>query len=156
MMKTRRMSKVATVDHDDDAGPSHEDTHPFSVSLPDDVDQDVLSQLFPQVDIASPSQDAIISFYRLLLAQHADLDATQRELDDARAEVEKKDIELDQALQDRESVSKEFEASLEAASDEMRQIKLERDQLCLYRCLKPFLVLNYWDQWKPRILCKFR
>lgn len=129
MMKTRRKSKAATVDHDDEAGPSHDDAHPLSVSLPDDVDQEVLSQLFPNVDITSPSQDAIISFYRLFLAQHADLDNTQRELDDTRAEVEKKDIELDQALQDKESVSKEFEASLEAASDEMRQIKLERDQL---------------------------
>jgi hypothetical protein len=48
---------------------------------------------------------------------------------DSRAELERKDIELDQALQDEETLSKELEANVEASNEELKQ---ERDRLGCY------------------------
>ncbi|KAF8718325.1 hypothetical protein AX14_011889 [Amanita brunnescens Koide BX004] len=93
------------------------------------LDIDALSSLVPDADLAAPNSEAIISVYRLLLQQVTDLNATQSELDESRAEVEKKDVELDQALRDRESLSKDFEQSLESSHVNLEKYKRERDQL---------------------------
>lgn len=135
MMKTRRKSKAAAAaaaDAEEHSSPAHDEPHSFTVSIPDDIDQDALSNLLPDTTLATPSQDLIISLYRLLLSQAADVDATQRDLDEARGESERKDVELDQALQDKESVSKDLEATIEALHEELKQVKHERDQLGKY------------------------
>jgi nucleoprotein TPR len=41
--------------------------------------------------------------------------------------VEKKDVELDQALQDRETMSNDLEQSLESFRAELHKVKQERD-----------------------------
>jgi nucleoprotein TPR len=51
----------------------------------------------------TPSPDAVLSLYRFVVSQAVDLDGSLRDLEVSRAEVERKEIELDQALQDRES-----------------------------------------------------
>ena len=132
-MKTRRRSKAAAAataeaSHSADAT-QVEDTHSFTIVIPEGLDVDTLSSLVPDADFAAPNSEAIISLYRLLLQQVADLNATQRELDESRAEAEKKEVELDQALQDRESLSKDFEQSLESSHVELEKYKRERDQL---------------------------
>ena len=121
-MLTRRKSKVAEPDS----------TVSIQVALSDDVDEDALTNLLPEINLASVSSDDILSIYRLLLSQLTSLDSAQRERDEARADTERKDIELDQALQDKESLSNDLEASVESVHKELHQVKQERDQLGSY------------------------
>ena len=119
---TRRKSKAAEPDS----------VAPLQITLSDDIDEDALSKLIPEINLASLSPDDILSIYRLLLSQLISLDSAQRERDEARADTERKDIELDQALQDKESLSNDLEASAESVHKELQQVKQERDQLGLY------------------------
>ena len=111
---------------------SKPDAVPLEITLSDDIDKDALSKLIPDIDLASLSADDILSIYRLLLSQLISLDSAQRERDEARADTERKDIELDQALQDKESLSNDHEASVESIHKELQQVKQERDQLGSY------------------------
>ena len=99
------------------------------IVIPDDIDTEFLSNLIPDVNLESPSPDAIVALYRLVQSHSADLDATQREVEELKAEVEKREVELDQALQDKETATKDLESSLEAAQNELRQVKQEKDEL---------------------------
>ncbi|KAF9452906.1 hypothetical protein P691DRAFT_659626 [Macrolepiota fuliginosa MF-IS2] len=103
----------------------------LTIFMPEDIDLATLSNLLPDTSITSPSPDAIVELYRLLLGQHSELENTQQELENVRAEVEKKDVELDQALQDRETGIKEMESQVETAQDELKKVKVERDDLAL-------------------------
>lgn len=132
-MKTRRKSKAASAAALDTEPDTHEEL--FSLTIPDDIDLDSLSDFLPGENLTSPSPDTIIALYRLLLAQALEGRSIAQELDEARAEVEKKDVELDQALQDRESLSRDLEATLEGVQKELAQVKQERDQLGIYRLL---------------------
>lgn len=120
MVETRRKSRIAH------ASEADSDAH---IVIPDDIDHEELAALLPDVDLHSPSPEAIVTFYKLLLAQAADLDASQRQLDEAHGETEKKEVELDQALQDRESATKELEGSVESLQEELNLVKRERDEL---------------------------
>ncbi|KAG6833443.1 hypothetical protein H0H87_006809 [Tephrocybe sp. NHM501043] len=128
MTKTRRQAQGAAAAAADADG---ERSHPYelSLTLPDDVDIESLSELLPDTNFASPSSDTIISLYRLILAQALEGRSIALELDEARAEAEKKDVELDQALQDRETATKELDETLENVQKELNQSKQERDQL---------------------------
>ncbi|KDQ62646.1 hypothetical protein JAAARDRAFT_54566 [Jaapia argillacea MUCL 33604] len=129
--KTRQSAATDGEDHAEISSQAGEDGAgaTLTLTLPDDVDLESLSNLLPDFSLTSPSTDAIISLYRLVLAQVAEVDAVQRDLEDVRAESERKDVELDQALQDRETATQELDASLEAAHNELKQVKLERDDL---------------------------
>jgi nucleoprotein TPR len=122
---TRRKSKAAEPDP----------AVPLQVALSDDIDEDALSKLLPEINLTSVSSDDILSIYQLLLSQLTSLDSAQRERDEARADTERKDIELDQALYDKESLSNDLEASVESVHKELHQVKQERDQLGSYNTL---------------------
>ncbi|KIK69702.1 hypothetical protein GYMLUDRAFT_107809, partial [Collybiopsis luxurians FD-317 M1] len=92
-------------------------------------DIDAFTNLVPDIDIHSPSPNSLLTLYQFLLEQADRLDTAQREVDEFRAETEKKDVELDQALQDREQFSKDVEEQTERLQDELTQVKQERDQL---------------------------
>jgi len=125
MTTTRRKSKAA-------ADPDTEPTRPLTVTLPADIDEDTLSSLLPETNLTSISSEDVIALFRLVVSQVLSLDNSERERDDARAELERKDIELDQVLQDKEGLSKDLEASVEAAIEELNLVKQERDQLGSY------------------------
>ncbi len=136
MMKTRRKSKAAAAAASQETATRENSPAPssaFVVNIPEDVDFDALSALLPDVNLSNPAPETIVSLYRLLLGQVADTDAAQRELEDARAEIQRKDVELDQALQDRETATSELESTLEAVQKELAQVKEERDALGAYR-----------------------
>lgn len=128
MMKTRRKTRTAMDEPDGDA-PRTDQMQPFVVSIPDDIDLDSLSDLLPGTSLTSPSSETIVALYRLLLAQALEGRSITQELDEARAEVEKKDVELDQALQDRESMSRELETSLNSVHTQLDQMREERNKL---------------------------
>ncbi|KAI0308529.1 hypothetical protein OF83DRAFT_1073321 [Amylostereum chailletii] len=139
-MKTRRKSKVAAAaaaeteqDHDA-ASVQTEDApgtskHDLALAFPDDLDTEYLASLLPETNLSSPTPDTIISLYRLLISQDVDLDTTRRAMEEAQATLEKKDIELDQVLQDRESSSQEVEKELASVQQELTEVKREREEL---------------------------
>lgn len=104
----------------------------IEITLSDDLDEDALSKLIPEINLTSLSSDDILLIYQLLLSQLTSLDSAHQERDEARAESERKDIELDQALQDKESLTNDLEASVESVNKELQQVKQERDQLGSY------------------------
>ncbi|KAI5827114.1 hypothetical protein K523DRAFT_340270 [Schizophyllum commune Tattone D] len=127
MMKTRRKAKAAAetasaVSNGGDAGP-------FTIDIPDDVDTDALAAVLPDASFTTPSPDTVLALYRLVLAQGADIDNANRELDAATAEAEKKGIELEQVYQDKDNVARDAEAAVEAANAELAAAKKERDEL---------------------------
>lgn len=123
---TRRKSK-ATIAENDEENP--DDSHPLNVAIPEDIEEDELITLLPDINVAALTSDDVVSIYRLLLSQTSTLDATEREHDEIRAELERKEVELDQALQDKESLAKELETSVESVHEELAKVKQERDQL---------------------------
>ncbi|KAG8214434.1 hypothetical protein J3R82DRAFT_9457 [Butyriboletus roseoflavus] len=101
----------------------------FLVPIPPDLDIETLSHILPDVSFAKPDPETVLAVYRLLLAQVADQDGTRRDFEELRAEVERKEIELDQAFQDGETKTKDLEDALETLQKEVAAIKEERDQL---------------------------
>ncbi|KAH0586397.1 Nucleoprotein TPR [Termitomyces sp. J132] len=126
MPQTRRQAHEA---ENADGARSHLDE--LSLSLPEDIDSEALSELLPDTNITSPTSDTIISIYRLLLAQALEGRSIALELDEARAEIDKKEVELDQALQDKETASRDLEETLESVQNELNQVKQEREQLAV-------------------------
>ncbi len=131
--KTRRKSKAAAAD----------DTQ-ITLTVPEDIDLDVLSSLLPDMSLETPSVDTILALYRLVLDQVADIDTKQQDLDEARAEGEKKDVELDQALQDRETLTSDLDTQIHSLQDELKQVKQERDALCMWRSAFQAALLTYF------------
>lgn len=139
MVKTRRKSKAAaaaaaeqeletasTQGTEDLSLPA---ASSFLVQIPPDLDIDTLSHILPDVSFSKPDPETVLAVYRLLLAQVADQDDNRRDLEELRAEVERKEIELDQAIQDGETRTKDLEESLATLQKEASTVKEERDQL---------------------------
>lgn len=126
MMKTRRKSKAAAAEQSSD-GPEVPQT--LSVVLPDDIDEDTLSDILPDINLTTLSNEDVVNLYRVLITHVVNLDSTERERDEAKADLERKDVELDQALQDKESSSKDLESSIENAHEELEKLKEENSKL---------------------------
>jgi nucleoprotein TPR len=140
-MRTRRKSKqaaaaaAAAAEPDNEptgsvaplGGPASSSRVEFSVPVPDDIDLDYLSRLLPGFSFESPSADSILSLYRFVVSQAVDFDSSLRDLEESRSEVEKKDIELDQALQDRDSSVSFFETQIKSLQEELAKVKEERN-----------------------------
>lgn len=137
MPQTRRQAHSA--EHTDEA---HSRTDALSLSLPEDVDLEALSELLPDTNITSPTSDTVINVYRLLLAQALEGRSIALELDETRAEIDKKEVELDQALQDKETASRDLEEALEAVQIELKEVRQEREQLGSIVCLFKFFVAH--------------
>ena len=138
MVKTRRKSKAAAAaaaaaEHELETastqGTEDLSLSAFLVPIPPDLDIDTLSHILPDVSFSKPDPETVLSVYRLLLAQVADQDDTRRDLEELRAESERKDIEIDQAIQDGETKTKDLEDALDTLQKVVATIKEERDQL---------------------------
>lgn len=114
--------------------PSTSTSPTFFLSLPPDIDIDALNALIPGESLETPSEDAVLRLYRTLLAHATRVDATTREVEALRAEAEKKEVELDQAYQDRENDKKELENFTDNLREELKTVKAARDELgmCSY------------------------
>ena len=140
MTLTRRKSKAAAAAAAAQQEASSQDTpsaststaFAFTISLPSDIDVDALSALIPGEPLESPTEDTVLHLYRTLLAHVEQVDATTREVEELRAEAQKKEVELDQAYQDRENDKKEVETSVDKLQKELKSAKAERDELGMY------------------------
>lgn len=135
MTLTRRKSKAAAAAAAAQQEAPSQDTDspstfaPFTISVPSDIDLDALGSLIPGEPLESPTEDTVLHLYRTLLAHVTQVDATTREVEELRAEAEKKEVELDQAYQDRENDKKEMEVLVDSLQKELGSVKAERDEL---------------------------
>lgn len=131
MMRTRRKSKPAPQEEvAREESPAASTSAGFIVTIPDDIDLDYLASLLPElVNLTTPTPETISELYRLLVGQAVDAESAQRELEEARADIQRKDVELDQALQDRETASSELQSTLGTLQKELEQVKQEKDSL---------------------------
>lgn len=100
-----------------------------TVQLPEDIHLDLLSSVVPDVSFDAPTSEGLIQIYRILLAQASDLANATSDLEEARAQLLRKDIELDQAAQDRETFAAELEQSLESTRQELKTVIQQRDEI---------------------------
>ncbi|KAF7299642.1 hypothetical protein HMN09_00969600 [Mycena chlorophos] len=125
--KTRRKSKAAA------PGPSEGEaaaSDTLVISIPDDLDVDALATLLPaDTNVAAQNGDSIVELYRRLLDLSAELDAAAQQRDNERAQVERLEVERDQALQDKETFSRDLEGSTDHLQREVKQLMHERDEL---------------------------
>ena len=138
MKRTRKQKAAAAaaeaeaaIQESSQAGPSAPAEGPtaLTVDIPEDLDFDYLSSLIPDTRLDSPTPESILQLYRLVVNQAVEADAAQRELEDTKAEVGRKDVELDQALQDRENATKDLEATLDEVQKELEQVKQEKEEI---------------------------
>ena len=138
MTLTRRKSKAAAAAAAAQREASPQDTPStsaaFTISLPSDIDLDALSVLIPGEPLETPTEDTVLHLYRTLLAHVTQVDATTREVEELRAEAEKKEVELDQAYQDRENDKKEMEILVDNIQKELKSVKAERDEFGVCSC----------------------
>ena len=140
MTSTRRKTKAAAAAAAVQQAASSQDIPSASTSvsltvpLPSDIDLDALSALIPGEPLETPSEDTVLHLYRTLLAHATQVEATTREVEELRAEAEKKEVELDQAYQDRENDKKDLENLVDNLQKELTTIKTERDELGMYSC----------------------
>lgn len=167
MVKTRRKSKAAaaaaaaaahaeqeletaSTQGTEDLSPSAlTSSASFLVPIPPDLDIDTLSHILPDVSFAKPDPETVLAVYRLLLAQVADQDDSRRDLEELRAEIDRKDVELDQAIQDGETKTKDLEGAVETLQKEVSAIKEERDQLGA--CPHTFFASNLYFSVSSRV-----
>ncbi|KAI9435095.1 hypothetical protein H4582DRAFT_2080017 [Lactarius indigo] len=112
-----------------EAGTAGQTRVEFSVPIPDDLDFDYLSRVLPDVSFETPSPDSVLSLYRLVITQAVSLESAHHDLEESRAENERKDVELDQALQDRESSVSSLESQVKGLQEELTKVKQDRDAL---------------------------
>jgi len=135
--KTKAAAAAAAVQQETASSqdiPSASTSAAFTVSLPPDIDLNALSALIPGEPLETPSEDAVLHLYRTLLAHATQVEATTREVEELRAEAEKKEVELDQAYQDRENDKKELENFADNLQKELMTTKTERDELGMHSC----------------------
>lgn len=90
----------------------------FSVPVLDDIDMDHLPRLIPD-SFEGSSQDAVLSFYRLVVLQAVDLGSAYHVSEESRAEIERKDFDLNRALQDCESSISSLEIQVKPLQEEL-------------------------------------
>lgn len=104
-------------------------SHGFHVPIPEDIPLNSLTELLPDTPLDAPTPEAIVFIYKVLLAQAGDISSITSELEEARSQLTRKDVELDQAVQDRESAVAELEQSVDSARMELKTVTVHRDEL---------------------------
>lgn len=131
MPPRRRSKKNADADADNASARS---TPPPSGSftigpLLQDIDIAALSNFFPDAHLESPSAVLVVQCYKLILNQAQQLDEKERNIEALEAEAERKEIELDQALQDRENLLSELDVNVKDVQDELAKVKAEKEEI---------------------------
>jgi hypothetical protein len=120
-MKTRR-SKGGDDEHPPDGDAA---TTTLTLALPSDIDPTQLADIIPDISLDNPSSEDVVSIYKLVLKQAADLDELSSQLEQANESSHRKDIELDQLLQERDVQMKDIESTLTTNTSEVDKLRAE-------------------------------
>ena len=125
--RTRRATRKKPAVGDDDETASNvsysaSPAPPPTVSLPDDLlasQDDLLALLGVDVDLARPTSELLFTAYRTLLGVQ----------EETRAEVVRKEVELEQVIQDHESRVSEIETQLDQSRQEVEDERKKNTDL---------------------------
>ncbi|EJD40454.1 hypothetical protein AURDEDRAFT_20120, partial [Auricularia subglabra TFB-10046 SS5] len=90
---------------------------------------DALAHLVSDISLEAPTAEGILALYRFVVAQASNLESSGHELEEFRATVFRKEVELESAIAERETSVRELETALDGARSELTAAKAERDAL---------------------------
>lgn len=100
----------------------------LAISLPEDIDVAAIQTLVPDFNIFKPTSESIIVLYRVLTQQASTLDEVLQDRDATRAEVQRLEVELDQAIQDQDVQSSQLRNDLEGVRSELVEVRRQKEQ----------------------------
>lgn len=121
-MKTRRSRGSEAAE----AGGS---TMELELELPSDIDVDQLEELLPDVSPSKLTPDAAVQLYKFILDQARAINDLGVQLEQSQSESLKKEIELDQTLQDHDMRFKELDDALSSRSAEVERLNKEYEAI---------------------------
>lgn len=132
MTSLRRSSR--TKGHDADAASipassNPESGAPFSLVFPAEFPIDQIQQLLPNVSLTTPSPEAVVHALELLVDFAQRFEGISAELDESRAESQRKDVEIEQALADAEKDASQVKNELDVVKREVETLRKERAEL---------------------------
>lgn len=109
----------------------------FTVEIPLDVSEEQLLELLPDaMSLEEPSPETIAQLYRLVLELKEQGDSAVADVDEARAEYQRKEVELDQALMDYQMEKSTLTGKLEDVSGQLTKTQHEKAELCKFKCFQ--------------------
>jgi hypothetical protein len=102
----------------------------LEVDIPRELDVSPLEELFPDIALKQPTSQTILMVYRSLLDHVQTIGSLNVRLEESRSENVRKEVELDQTLQEQDVRLKELEQSLSSRVAEVEHLKEENRQLC--------------------------
>lgn len=131
-MKTRR-SKGSEAGQDD--------LQTLDIDLPQNMDIEQLEQLVPGVQLKHPNNQTIVLVYEALLDRYRSVNALNMQIEEMRSESVRKEVELDQTLQDQDVRVKDLEQALSSKASEVENLRLQNRDLCPSYAVK--LLMEY-------------
>ncbi|KAG9002479.1 hypothetical protein FRB94_003839 [Tulasnella sp. JGI-2019a] len=105
-------------------------TSSFTVSLPPDISEEQLYELIPEaMSLEQPTSETIVQLYRIVLELKEQNDVAAADMDDVRAEAQRKEVELDQALVDHQNETTQLNKILEQVSTQLKEAKSHNVEL---------------------------
>lgn len=109
------------------------------VTLPSDISVDDLRQFLPEdASLESPTPDVIIQLYRLILDLHERAEASTTELDEFRADAQRKEVEMEQTVVDIQDEAARAKNDVVRLSGELQSLAADKDALGTF-FVQPFL-----------------
>ena len=110
--------------------PQQDETHALEIDIPAELDVSPLEELFPDATLKQPTTQTVLMIYRSLLDHIHSISSLNARLEETRAESVRKEVELDQTLQEQDMRFKELEQNLSSRQAEVEYLKSENKQLC--------------------------
>lgn len=133
-MSRRRSSRLKTAEPDAD---SVSQAGELLVPIPSDISVDQLKQFLPEdAQLDSPTPEVIIQIYRLILDLHERSEVSATELDEFRADAQRKEVEMEQTLVDIQNEAATAKNEVEKVRKELMGVSAEKDSFGMI--LHPF------------------
>ncbi|KAG8914820.1 hypothetical protein FRC01_003900, partial [Tulasnella sp. 417] len=127
MSTRRRSSRLKTAEPDADSASQAAE---LLVNLPSDISVDHIKQFLPEdASLESPTPDVIIQLYRLILDFSERAEAAATELDEFRADAQRKEVEMEQTVVDVQSEAARAKTDVERLSGELRSLAADKDAI---------------------------
>lgn len=127
MSTRRRSSRLKTAEPDADSASQAAE---LLVNLPSDISVDHIKQFLPEdASLESPTPDVIIQLYRLILDFSERAEASATELDEVRADAQRKEVEMEQTVVDVQNEAAKAKTDVERLSGELRSLAADKDAL---------------------------
>jgi nucleoprotein TPR len=128
MAKTR--SSRGTGDGEGDGSVPQTGSTKLTLELPAVISQETLASLLPDISLTEPSEEDVISLYKLILGQFEDVNNLSAQVNGAQVASE----EMEQSLHEHDVRRKELEDALGAKTEELEKMKEERNALGTFSC----------------------